>query len=155
MKKLLYFFVGCILVGFALSFIFASLPVFPYTSQGFLNAVANNQDAQAYELLSDQFKKKYDLATFKAAMQQSGLKAYSSVRWVKNITDAPNKIGFVAGVMITKNKSEIPIKIEFIQIGDNWLNRGWRINAIVVVNQRISGDDVKALPQQPQQIQKR
>lgn len=139
MKKLLYFFMGCILIGFALSLIFASLPVFPYTGQGFLSAVAKNQDAQAYEMLSAQLQKKYNLATFRAIMEQSGVKSYASVKWTQNVSS--NKDGFVAGVMTTKDQKQYPVKIEFIQIGNTWFDKGWRINTIIIRNIKLTGEE--------------
>lgn len=139
---------GCILIGFAISFIFASLPVFPYTAQGFLSAIAKNQEAQAYEMLSASLQKKYNVPTFRAIMEQSGVKAYYTVKWTRNVTDSSNKRGFVAGVMITKDKKEYPIRIEFIQVGNTWIDKGWRINGIIIRNVKISGDqEMPAAPQ--------
>ncbi|MBN9286975.1 MAG: hypothetical protein BGO43_11360 [Gammaproteobacteria bacterium 39-13] len=131
MKKILYFFVGCIIVGFLMSAIFGSLPVFPFVAKGFLMSVSNDRYDEAYSMLSKDYQQRMDLPTFKNNVLQSGLNQYKSAKWVQEVTSSDHKHGYLRGVITTKLNTPIEIEFVFVQVqGKNWLDKGWRINDI-------------------------
>lgn len=137
MKKILYFFAGCIVIGLLISTFFAALPVFTITGKGFLAALSEGNYEQPYAMCSKSFKQKYTIADFKRIIDHSGLNDYKSVEWVENVNDDQHKSGYLLGVVLTKDNKRIMIKLNFIQeIFKSDSNKRWRIDAITIDNER-------------------
>lgn len=133
MKKILYFFVGCILFGFLVSFIFSLVPVFTTSATGFFLTIKQDRYEDAYSIMSDQFRNQYDLETFKSMIKQAELDKFQSVKWTKTYTNDKNTEGYVLGTITTTTGKTIPVKVYFVSSGGNtWIDRGWSIQTIEV-----------------------
>jgi hypothetical protein len=143
LKKIAYFFIGCILAGFVLAAIISSFPVFQYMAKGFLIAVSNNQYQQAYSMLSKDFQRRNDMPTFKTNVEQSGLDQYKQVIWITEEGDTSQPTAKIRGVVFTKTNTKIAVEIQFVkEVGKDWMDKGWRIDNIKI----LPADEV-ALPQ--------
>lgn len=132
----MYFFVGCILVGFLMSAIFGSLPVFPFVAKGFLMSVSNGRYEEAYSMLSKEYQQRMDLPAFKDNVLKSGLNQYKDAKWIEDVTSNDHTQGYLRGVITTKVNTTMEIEFVFIQVqGTNWLDKGWRITDIRIPGQ--------------------
>jgi hypothetical protein len=133
LKKIFYYLVGCIIVGFILSAIFSSLPVYKFIAEGFMVSVSKGEYKQAYAMLSKDFQARYDLPAFIANIEKSGLNDYERTIW-KAETSAPDKKhGALYGIVYTKHNVQIPIEFNFIVVeGELMTDKGWRIDNIII-----------------------
>jgi hypothetical protein len=132
MKKIIYFLMGCVLLGFLFSFIFSIIPVFSNSANGFLLTLKQGHYEEAYDFMSDPFKAKYDIDAFKTFVDQNELNQYQKCEWIKTFISDDKKTGFVMGTLTTIKGKKIPIKIDYVMVKGpgGWLDQGWRIQSI-------------------------
>lgn len=133
MKKLFYFLTTCIVIGLLLSIAIGSFPVFPAAGRAFLVSVQQEVYPQAYSMLSEGFQQRMDLRTFMTSVKASGLDQYESVEWIDQSGDPKQGTYTMVGVVTTKDKRKIPIKVDFAKGQPNdSLQKGWYIDALQV-----------------------
>lgn len=149
MRKLAYFFIGCIIISLIIATLFSSFPVFTVMGRGFLMSLSNGQYQQAYDMLSKDFKSRNTFDDFKLRVDELSLNRYESVNWtVENI--AKDKSGAtIAGTVVTKDGKQLSIEMQFIKAqGDNFLEQGWRIDGLYVKQIGIIDNSKSGLPKQ-------
>ncbi|MBI2790747.1 MAG: hypothetical protein HYX61_02215 [Gammaproteobacteria bacterium] len=133
LRKILYYLIGCIIVGVILSAIFSSLPVYKFVAEGFMVSVSKGEYKQAYAMLSKEFQARYDLPAFIANIEKSGLNDYQRTIWKAESSAPDKKHGVLYGIVYTKHNVEIPIEFNFVVVdGPSMADRGWRIDNIII-----------------------
>ena len=74
--------------------------------------------SDAYDLLSDDFKKSVSQEKFKTFLIQNNLTEYKSSSWDNRSFE--NNMGKLEGIVTTKNGDSIPLSIEFLKNKDVW-----------------------------------
>lgn len=133
LRKILYYLIGCIIVGVILSAIFSSLPVYKFVAEGFMVSVSKGEYKQAYAMLSKEFQARYDLPAFIDNIEKSGLNDYQRTIWKAETSTPDKKHGVLYGIVYTKHNVEIPIEFNFVAVeGPSMADKGWRIDNIII-----------------------
>lgn len=133
MKSLLYFFGACLIIGLLLSFGLSRMPVLPMAGKAILTLIGQHHYAQAYSYFSTDFKNKYPLETFSEMVEHSGLSNFEKVEWYNEKMDKDKKKGYLSGMVITKQKTQIEIEMDFVNesvagsLAPQWLIANMRV----------------------------
>ncbi len=132
LKGFLIFLLSCAIIGVFIGYFISTLPLMTYSAKAFLFAVSNDQYEQAYNvMLTPDFKKRNDFASFKQHIVASELNKYKEVVWLRNET-YPNQLGgIVIGRVFTTANKPIVVEFQFTLVqGKNPNDKQWLINNI-------------------------
>lgn len=134
MRKIFYFLIFCIFVGFAL-FVFMSInSPLPTLAKTFFINLEQGSYPQGYALCSPGFKEKYSLSAFTSNIQAAKLDQYKQANWITNETSEDKKRGMLTGEMTRQDDTRVSLEIDFVGVDSaNWAERGWRVDDIRVL----------------------
>ncbi|MCS5711198.1 hypothetical protein [Candidatus Berkiella aquae] len=133
MKKILYFFIGCAIVGFIGSLVIGTLPAFEMLGTSFLLNIKQGSYPVAYDIFSVDYKQRHDLESFKQQVDQYNFKQYSDVKWLKSVT-RPNKTsGYLLGEVAVGDQ-KIPLEFQFVKTTKNTAKQraGWYVDDMFI-----------------------
>ncbi len=134
MKKLLYFFLGCIVFGVAMSMVISTLPALQMVGTSFLVNIKEGNFSQAYTIFSPDCKQRLPMENFINFSKMNKLNQYKDVKWLKTVIE-PNKVrGYILGDITLSNHEVVPIELQFIKLktSSTLQSEGWFVDDMFV-----------------------
>lgn len=133
MKKVLYFFIGCIVVGFIGSLFISTVPAFEIVGTSFLLNLKQGNYQPAYSIFTDDYKKRHQFEDFKTIITSNRLNQYKDVKWLKTLTRPDKVSGYVLGEVQVEGGQKIPLELQFLKIKNNSLQGGgWFVDDMFI-----------------------
>lgn len=118
MKKILYFFLGCAVIGFIASLVLSTLPAFDMAGTAILRSLKEGSYEQAYTMFSPDLKKRFPVSNLVLFSDEYNLRDFKEVKWLKSVTN-PNKLsGYIVGDMKI-GETTVPIELQFVKVKTN------------------------------------
>ncbi|MGE3318879.1 MAG: hypothetical protein AB7I18_06245 [Candidatus Berkiella sp.] len=157
MKKILYFFLGCAIIGFIASLILSTLPAFEMAGGAILRALKEGSYEQAYAMFSPDLKERFPIQNVIQFSNQYDLKNFKEVKWLKNETNANKTSGYIVGEMKIGDGS-LPIELQFVKIKSNtFYGSTWYVDDVFVgrdvIRRQTEAFSKKDKPDSPIRIQ--
>jgi hypothetical protein len=134
MKKLLYFFLGCIVLGVAMSMVIGTLPALQMVGTSFLVNIKEGNFIQAYTVFSPDCKQRLPLENFVNYSKLNKLNHYKEVKWLKTVME-PNKTrGYILGDVTLNTAEVVPIELQFVKLktSSTLQSEGWFVDDMFV-----------------------
>lgn len=134
MKKLLYFFLGCIVLGVAMSMVISTLPALQMVGTSFLVNIKEGNFAQAYTVFSPDCKERLPMLNFINYSKTNRLTEYKSVKWLKTVMEPDNTRGYILGDITLENQQVLPIELHFVKLKlpSKFQPEGWFLDDMFV-----------------------
>lgn len=132
MKKIIYFFLGCAVIGFIASLVLSTLPAFEMAGTSVLRTLKEGNYQQAYTLFSPDLQSRFPLENVSLFANEYNLKDFKEVKWLKSITDPNKRAGYIIGDMKIGDKT-VPIELHFVKIKSSTLaGSTWYLDDVFV-----------------------
>lgn len=118
MKKILYFFLGCAIIGFMASLVLSTMPAFEMAGTSILRTLKDGNYEQAYTMFSPDLQSRFPLQNVIGFSNQYDLKNFKEVKWLKSINDPNKRTGYIIGDMKI-GENIVPIELHFVKVKTN------------------------------------
>ncbi len=133
MKKILYFFIGCMIVGFIGSIFISTMPAFEMVGTSILLNIKQGNYEPAYSIFSADYKKRHNIEDFTRIVTDYRLQNYKEVKWLKSLTRPDKASGYVLGEVSLEGSQKVPFELQFVKItNDSLQGGGWFIDDMFI-----------------------
>lgn len=115
MKRIFYFFGITLIILMTLGVIMSRTVNLSTGAEGVLMLIEKEQFQQAYTFFTKDFQSRYPYAEFQKNVKESRLLDYRTVKWVKEEMSPERNRVFLAGIITTKQNTQILIEMNFIK----------------------------------------
>lgn len=134
MKKLLYFFLGCIILGVAMAMVIGTLPALQMVGSSFLLNIKEGNYPQAYTVFSPDCKRRLPMENFVNFSKLHKLDHYKDVKWIKTVMEPDKTRGYILGDITLSTQEILPIELQFVKLktSSTLRSEGWFVDDMFV-----------------------
>lgn len=129
----MYFFLGCIIVGFIGSLFLSTLPAFEMVGTSFLLNIKQGNYQPAYTIFSEDYKKRYSMDDFQKTIAIYRLDHYKEAKWLKSLVRPDKVSGYLLGEVAIEGGQKVPLELQFVKVKTNTLQGGgWFVDDMFI-----------------------